>query len=513
MTEVRQKIRGTTAQLDAILGLNGLLSVDTDRQELRLFDGVLLGGRRIPNLTTIDGLYALPSRLKVDGALVVADANTAIQNGFYRVVGTEANLPVANQGAIWVGTTADAADGDVFQIYTRSTGTYMAERVRSNGAWSAWVRLIDQTFGDTRYLGIGAQAVDAALLNGQNAAFYTNIIARLGYTPLNKAGDTATSLLASADPVVPLGVATKQYVDAVVTTLTKFVRVDVNQATTFTPGEKQQARANIDSPWNGDIIGLYASIGVNSFDITFGSGECMSRYNNSGGAVSPIRMVQSGVLTKRLSSTWVAGGGVNGMIDLTASLPGTGTYFLYIIAQSAAPFGVDFCASLSNTGPVVGGASNIPATWDRNRRIGAVNLTAGVGAAQGLVQNGDEFLLRIPNLDINSAGGVNAAASTLFTLGSLPQGLVLWAMCNIIIYKAAVAVIGLVTAPDQTDSAVGGNIATTRTIAAGVAGYTGSGPWRTDNQARIRLRSDTIASNAFGETRGWMDYRGRFGDI
>lgn len=34
--------------------------------------------------------------------------------------------------------------------------------------------------------------LDAALLEGQAAAYYTNIIARLGFTPANKAGDTFT---------------------------------------------------------------------------------------------------------------------------------------------------------------------------------------------------------------------------------------------------------------------------------------------------------------------------------
>ena len=52
MTERRQKIRGTTAQLDAQLGAAGLLAVDSSKNELRLYNGVLLGGYRIvpPNL-------------------------------------------------------------------------------------------------------------------------------------------------------------------------------------------------------------------------------------------------------------------------------------------------------------------------------------------------------------------------------------------------------------------------------------------------------------------------------
>lgn len=53
MVEKRQKLRGTTAQLNAIVGLDGLLTVDRSRNDLRLFDGVLLGGYRIPNYSAI----------------------------------------------------------------------------------------------------------------------------------------------------------------------------------------------------------------------------------------------------------------------------------------------------------------------------------------------------------------------------------------------------------------------------------------------------------------------------
>ncbi len=45
----------------------------------------------------------------------------------------------------------------------------------------------------------------------------SDVTSALGYTPVNKAGDTVTGLVLSADPAVNLGSATKQYVDAVTT--------------------------------------------------------------------------------------------------------------------------------------------------------------------------------------------------------------------------------------------------------------------------------------------------------
>jgi len=57
-------------------------------------------------------------------------------------------------------------------------------------------------------------AGDATTLNGQAGSYYTNITARLGYTPLNKAGDTMTgALVLSGAPTIDLHASTKKYVD------------------------------------------------------------------------------------------------------------------------------------------------------------------------------------------------------------------------------------------------------------------------------------------------------------
>ena len=60
--------------------------------------------------------------------------------------------------------------------------------------------------------------LDADLLDGQQGAWYTNIPARLGYTPVNRAGDTMTGALTlPGDPTATGHAARKGYVDALTT--------------------------------------------------------------------------------------------------------------------------------------------------------------------------------------------------------------------------------------------------------------------------------------------------------
>jgi hypothetical protein len=76
----------------------------------------------------------------------------------------------------------------------------------------------------------------SAGLHVYNGVSWAPIGATLGYTPVNKAGDTLTgSLILNADPVNVLGAATKQYVDAAITGLSwkKSVRAGTTAAGTL----------------------------------------------------------------------------------------------------------------------------------------------------------------------------------------------------------------------------------------------------------------------------------------
>lgn len=63
--------------------------------------------------------------------------------------------------------------------------------------------------------------LDADFLDGLDSTYFLDIEARLGYTPVNKAGDTMLGpLILASDPIENLEAATKQYVDQEVATAT-----------------------------------------------------------------------------------------------------------------------------------------------------------------------------------------------------------------------------------------------------------------------------------------------------
>lgn len=195
MAELRQKFRGTTLQLDQYIGLEGQIAVDTQTHEIRVFDGSLMGGYKIPTVFTATELFQLPDRLKPTGMEFTANLNDAIEAGFYRTTATTTNQPDDTKiGFVLV----EVGDGDrVKQTWTESTGASMFVRVYNGvDTWSTWLRIIDVTYADGRYLGITAKAADSDKLDGFDSSYFTDIAARLGYTPANKAGESFTGTVA-----------------------------------------------------------------------------------------------------------------------------------------------------------------------------------------------------------------------------------------------------------------------------------------------------------------------------
>lgn len=92
---------------------------------------------------------------------------------------------------------------------TTPTGV-VAGMIRWSSANSKWQKHNGTSWADLS----SSYAINVTSFNGQAASYYTNIAARLGYTPVNKAGDTMTGpLVLNADPSATLGAATKGYVD------------------------------------------------------------------------------------------------------------------------------------------------------------------------------------------------------------------------------------------------------------------------------------------------------------
>jgi len=193
MAERRQKIRGNTVELDQVIGLAGLLAVNSEKNNLRLFDGIVMGGYEILNADQIAELYTLPNRLSTTGVEIAGadhSLNEAIDSGwYYTTSGAVLESPEASAGTILVENLGNAY---IIQTWTRANGTSAYRRIRDNAeVWGAWIRLIDLPYltGNP-----AAKAYDASRLGGQLPAYYTAILDRLGYTPVNKAGDTATNL-------------------------------------------------------------------------------------------------------------------------------------------------------------------------------------------------------------------------------------------------------------------------------------------------------------------------------
>lgn len=85
-----------------------------------------------------------------------------------------------------------------------------ADMIRWSSSGSKWEIFNGSAWGDLS----SAYAINVTTFNGQAASYYTNITARLGYTPLDNAGGTMTGpLTLNAAPTVDLHAATKKYVD------------------------------------------------------------------------------------------------------------------------------------------------------------------------------------------------------------------------------------------------------------------------------------------------------------
>lgn len=198
MAERRQKLRGTTLQLDQVIGSQGLLAVDYEKNELRLYDGVVMGGYKFLNAAELATLYTLPARLGINGIPLTGagrSANEARDNGWYVTDNLVTDQPTPDFGYILTQQAGAPANRDVKQLWTsRTTETMFTRRYMwSTAVWTPWVQIADATS-----LANGMTAYNATRLNNQMMSYYTNIPARLGYTPVNKAGDNMTGNLATS---------------------------------------------------------------------------------------------------------------------------------------------------------------------------------------------------------------------------------------------------------------------------------------------------------------------------
>lgn len=128
--------------------------------------------------------------------------------------------------------------------------------------------------------GIG-ELGDAIIYNG------AGIIAGLGYTPVNQAGDTMTGfLILNADPSVALGAATKQYVDNTIagnTTVAAVAAAGTNQGTATLIANDVSIVTTVGS---GQGVRLPASSSARPRRVTNYGANALLVYPQSGGTIN-----------------------------------------------------------------------------------------------------------------------------------------------------------------------------------------------------------------------------------
>lgn len=132
-----------------------------------------------------------------------------------------------------------------------------------------------------------ASGLDADLLDGQHGSYYSDITARLGYTPVNKSGDTMSGVL-----VIPVGSVSAPSLTFVGDTSTGLYRITTNEIGITTGGT---LAVDIDSLGDTNIYGRLRSSGNksrpswNTTGCAFDSAAATFTDTDGTGVISTIR--------------------------------------------------------------------------------------------------------------------------------------------------------------------------------------------------------------------------------
>lgn len=212
----------------------------------------------------------------------------------------------------------------------------------------------------------------------------------------------------------------------------------------------------------------------------------------------------SAALSKTTAS-WSVGSG-NGALD--QGTIATSTWYHAFLIKRPDTGVVDGCISTSATG-CTGGVGNIPAAYTLKRRIGSMK-TDGSNQWVKFVQVGDEFLWNVPVQDIN--GSVISTTASTLTLGSVPTGLIVQALTNLVHTNSGqnAVLISSLDVSDQAPTTTGAAPGVTmRQPNVAIAATMGRFQVRTNTSAQVRARADTGNATLYVITLGWVDQRGR----
>lgn len=248
----------------------------------------------------------------------------------------------------------------------------------------------------------------------------------------------------------------------------------------------------------GHIWGLTLANGSDAaHDVDIAAGECRN-------AAGTANAVLAAAITKRGDATWAVGTG-NGGAFAGAALPTNGTCHWFLIVNDS-------------TGALDGGwdtdvaGANKPAGWTVVRRLGSLR-TDGSDNFRAFSQNGDEFLLSTPVLDVDAT---NPGTSAVLAALTVPGGIVVDALIiGQLINTTTGTIHAYFSAPATTDLTPSNSAAPLAQLSTGGenAGRTRAGQFRvrTDTSSRVRYRLSASSTNdkALVATTGWIDTRGR----
>lgn len=131
------------------------------------------------------------------------DLNTAKRGGSFKISNTTTNTPVASMWGATINITDDSASGNngtsgsTWQIVLQSSSNNMWLRCITNtGSWSDYAKFYTTSDKPTKSdVGLGnVENKSSATIRGELTS--SNVTTALGYTPVNKAGDTMSGTLA-----------------------------------------------------------------------------------------------------------------------------------------------------------------------------------------------------------------------------------------------------------------------------------------------------------------------------
>ena len=183
------------------------------------------------------GLTNIPNGAFTNNSLTIGSTNIALGATVTTLTGLTSVVSTGFTGALTgnasTATTATTAGTLTTAQNFSAGGDATAPNISFNGSAGVALALTLATVNSSPV----SAAFQKLTTNGKGLVIATtsvlpsDITTALGYTPVNKAGDTMTgSLILNTDPSAALGAATKQYVDAAVANL--YVHGAVNAATT-----------------------------------------------------------------------------------------------------------------------------------------------------------------------------------------------------------------------------------------------------------------------------------------